>query len=38
MAPAGKASLKEELTKALRLHAPELGVREVYFTEFLVQR
>jgi flagellar FliL protein len=36
--PAGKANLKEELTKALRQHAPELGVREVYFTEFLVQR
>jgi flagellar FliL protein len=38
MAPAGKANLKDELTKALREHAPELGVREVYFTEFLVQR
>jgi flagellar FliL protein len=38
MAPAGKAALKNELTRALREHAPELGVREVYFTEFLVQR
>jgi flagellar FliL protein len=38
MAPAGKTKLKEELTKALREHAPELGVQEVYFTEFLVQR
>jgi flagellar basal body-associated protein FliL len=38
MAPAGKANLKDELTKALREHAPELGVQEVYFTEFLVQR
>jgi len=38
MAPAGKAKLKDELTKALREHAPELGVQEVYFTEFLVQR
>jgi len=38
MAPAGKVNLKNQLTKALREHAPELGVREVYFTEFLVQR
>jgi flagellar FliL protein len=37
MAPAGKATLKDELTKALQERAPELGVREVYFTEFLVQ-
>jgi flagellar FliL protein len=36
--PTGKAKLKEELTKALREHVPELGVEEVYFTEFLVQR
>jgi flagellar basal body-associated protein FliL len=38
IAPVGKAALKQELTKALQEHAPELGVREVYFTEFLVQR
>jgi len=38
MAPAGKLNLKIQLTKALREHDPELGVREVYFTEFLVQR
>jgi flagellar FliL protein len=38
MAPEGKANLKEELTKALREHAPELGVQEVYFTEFFIQR
>ena len=38
MAPAGKANLKDELAKALRERAPELGVREVYFTEFLIQR
>jgi flagellar FliL protein len=36
--PAGKANLKEQLTKGLRERAPELGVREVYFNEFLVQR
>ena len=38
MAPAGKANLKDELTKALRERDPELGVREVYFTEFLIRR
>jgi len=38
MAPAGKVNLKNQLTQALREHAPELGVREVYFTEFLIQR
>jgi flagellar FliL protein len=35
LAPAGKAKLKQELTKALREQVPELGVEEVYFTEFL---
>jgi len=34
----GKANLKERLTAALRERSPELGVREIYFTEFLVQR
>jgi len=34
----GKAILKERLAAALRERAPELGVREIYFTEFLVQR
>jgi flagellar protein FliL len=38
LAPAGKATLKDQLTKALRERAPEMGVLEVYFTEFLVQR
>jgi flagellar FliL protein len=38
MAPTGKVNLKDELTKALRERVPELGVREVYFTEFLIQR
>jgi flagellar basal body-associated protein FliL len=38
MDPAGKAKLKGDLTKALQDHVPELGIREVYFTEFLVQR
>ena len=34
----GKAKLKQELTEALQERVPELGVEEVYFTEFLVQR
>lgn len=38
VSPTGKADLKDQLTKALRERAPELGVREVYFNEFLVQR
>ena len=38
MTPAGKAKLKDDLTAALLERAPELHVREIYFTEFLVQR
>ena len=34
----GKAQLKKNLLEALNRNVPELGVREVYFTEFLVQR
>jgi flagellar FliL protein len=34
----GRAILKERLATALRERASELGVREIYFTEFLVQR
>lgn len=34
----GKEKLKQEIVKALRQRVPELGVREVYFTDFLVQR
>jgi flagellar protein FliL len=34
----GKTQLKKNLIDALNRSAPELGVREVYFTEFLVQR
>src|SRR5439155_15925236 len=33
-----KSSLKKRLVDVLQNHLPELGVREVYFTEFLVQR
>jgi len=38
LAPEGKQKLKAELLGALRQRAPELGVREIYFTDFLVQR
>jgi flagellar FliL protein len=34
----GKRKLKEDLLRALRQRAPDLGVAEVYFTEFLMQR
>ena len=33
----GKAKLKEDLVKQLKEKLPELGVKEVYFTEFLMQ-
>lgn len=34
----GKAKLKEDLLHALRERVPGLGVEDVYFTEFLIQR
>jgi flagellar FliL protein len=34
----GKAQLKHNLIASLNKDVPELGVRDVYFTEFLVQR
>ncbi|HWR36682.1 MAG TPA: flagellar basal body-associated FliL family protein [Clostridia bacterium] len=34
----GKKKLKETLQQALNARAPELRVREVYFTEFMMQR
>lgn len=34
----GKTKLKRDLVEALQKQVPELGVREVYFSEFLVQR
>jgi len=34
----GKEKLKDDLQQALNQRAPELDVREVYFTEFLIQR
>lgn len=38
LASEGKTKLKEQLLNALHSQVPELPVREVYFTEFLVQR
>jgi flagellar FliL protein len=34
----GKVQLKKNLVESLNHNVPEVGVREVYFTEFLVQR
>ena len=33
----GKEKLKSEILRALQGRAPQLGIEEVYFTEFLVQ-
>ena len=38
LAPEGKQKLKDELLHALQDRVPELGVKEIYLTEFLVQR
>jgi len=38
LAPDGKAKLKEQILVALHKQVPAVPVREVYFTEFLVQR
>lgn len=38
LSPEGKQQLKKNLMDALNRDNPELGVREIYFTEFLVQR
>ncbi len=38
MTAAGKAKLKQDLLHALQERVPRLGVDEVYFTEFLIQR
>jgi flagellar basal body-associated protein FliL len=38
MTSAGKRKLKEDILGALRERVPQLGVEEVYFTEFLIQR
>lgn len=38
LTPEGKKKLKEDLVKSLNEKAPKLGVADVFFTEFLVQR
>ena len=38
LTPDGKSKLKADLLAALNRDVPELGVREIYFTEFMVQR
>ena len=38
MTASGKAKLKESLLHTLQQRMPQLGVEEVYFTEFLIQR
>ncbi len=38
LTPAGKMQLKRNLINALDRRVPKLGVRQVYFTDFLVQR
>lgn len=36
--PEGKQRLKQQLLESLQKRAPGLGVREVYFTDFLMQQ
>jgi flagellar basal body-associated protein FliL len=38
LAPDGKAKLKQQLLSALQGQVQEVPVKEIYFTEFLVQR
>jgi flagellar protein FliL len=38
LTPEGKQKLKQDLIAALDHRVPELGVRDIYFTDFLVQR
>ena len=38
LTPEGKAQLKRNVLASVQKNVPELGVRDVYFTEFLVQR
>jgi flagellar protein FliL len=38
LTPEGKTKLKADLLDSLNREVPALGAREVYFTEFLVQR
>ncbi len=38
LAPDGKQKLKEEMLRTLQDRLPDVGVKEIYFTDFLVQR
>jgi flagellar FliL protein len=38
LTPEGKAKLKQDLLQAVNDRAPEIDCKEIYFTEFLVQR
>ncbi|HEX4074094.1 MAG TPA: flagellar basal body-associated FliL family protein [Candidatus Acidoferrales bacterium] len=38
LTPEGKLKLKQDLISALNDRVPEIGVRDIYFTDFLVQR
>jgi flagellar basal body-associated protein FliL len=38
LTPEGKAKLKVDIIDSLKRDVPDLGARDVYFTEFLVQR
>ena len=38
LTPDGKQKLKQDLIATLNDRVPELGVRDIYFTDFLVQR
>jgi len=38
LASDGKQKLKDEVLRALQARVPELEVKEIYFTDFLVQR
>ena len=38
LTPEGKNQLKKSILSNLRAEVPELSVRDIYFTEFLVQR
>lgn len=38
LTPEGKATLKQDMLAAIKDRVPEVQCREIYFTEFLVQR
>jgi flagellar protein FliL len=38
LTPEGKAKLKQDLLVALQQHVPQIDAKDIYFTDFLVQR